>query len=310
MGKPAAFAFVQPVVFLLSLAGARVAVAQDQPPAPGPGGEAQPPPPPPPAQYPPPPPPAGQPPPQQYPPGQPPPQQYPPGQYPPQQYPPGQYPPQQYPPGQYPPPYTQYPPPPPVVKDPSVYNHDGLFFRMGLGFGPGWLTESVSVSGQPEFENKFNGLTVNIEFLLGGTLGSGFVLGGGLIANSMVNPSLQIDGEDVNEPGDTTIQLSTLALFANFYPNPKEGLNFQALVGYGQLSLTIDNESQNIGDIGGLVLGAGLGYDFWVGKQWSIGPSARLLYGSLSDEQDFGGASAEISESWIAPTLSFVATLH
>jgi hypothetical protein len=105
---------------------------------------------------------------------------------------------------------------------------------------------------------------------------------------------------------DTNLQLSTLALFTNIYPDPQAGLNLQVVLGYGGLSLTVDGESQPIGDIDGLVLGAGIGYDFWVGKQWSIGPSARLLYGMLGDEQTDG----EVTESWISPTLSFVATYH
>jgi len=191
------------------------------------------------------------------------------------------------------------------VPDPTVENHDGFFFRMGLGFGPGWLTETFSESGLPDVETNVRGLTVNVEFLFGGTLGSGFVLGGGLIGNSMINPTFEVGGDEVST-SDTTVQLSTIALFTNIYPDPKAGLNFQALVGYGQLSVTVDDETQNLGDVGGLVVAGGVGYDFWVGKQWSIGPAARLLYGALGDDQ--GGA--EVSETWISPTLSFVATYH
>jgi len=172
---------------------------------------------------------------------------------------------------------------PPGPRDPSAYNHDGFFLRMGLGFGPGWTDD-------------YNGLTANVEFLLGGTLGSGFVLGAGLNTHTMLSPA-----DDV-----TALQLGSFALFATWYPDPRAGLNVQTLLGYGQLRLYADQREQDIGDVVGLVLGGGVGYDLWVAKQWSLGPAARLTYGSLGDAQN----GAESHESWVSASLSLVATYH
>jgi outer membrane autotransporter protein len=95
-------------------------------------------------------------------------------------------------------------------------------------------------------------------------------------------------------------------MFATYYPDPLAGLNVHAFIGYGRLSLTIDGQDQDIGDLTGVVLGAGAGYDFWVGKQWSLGPAARLTYGALGGDQ--GGVEA--TETWVSPSILFEVTFH
>jgi hypothetical protein len=183
--------------------------------------------------------------------------------------------------------------------------HQGLFLRGSLGLGPSWLTESTSVGNVDSDTLKARGLTGAFELLLGGTPARGLVLGGGVTAHALVDPTVETPGATF-DTSDTSISLMTLTTFANYYPAPTEGLYVQALVGYGFLGLTVDGREQDVGDIHGFVFGGGVGYDFWVADQWSLGPAFRLTYAAL------GASEGDISvrERWLIPTVSFSVTYH
>jgi hypothetical protein len=52
----------------------------------------------------------------------------------------------------------------------------------------------------------------------------------------------------------------------------------------------------------------GVGYEFWVGSQWSLGGIARLLLVSGSLRAD--GSEVDFSGKGYAPSLLFTATHH
>ena len=197
-----------------------------------------------------------------------------------------------------------YGPPPARMEEPGVRNHDGFFLRLGLNLGYNTLTETREFNGQDLGDASIRGVAGGFDLLLGGTPAPGLVIGGALIQAYSSDPTVEIN--DVESEADGTLLLIGAAFFANYYFDPKEGLHAQALIGYGALDF-VNSEGQSGGnDPTGLILGAGVGYDFWIGDQWSVGPFGRVLYAKMS--VDAGGASA--SQSYLFPSIGAAFTLH
>jgi hypothetical protein len=171
---------------------------------------------------------------------------------------------------------------------------------MDLGFGPGSYTQEQSVGG----DAKMTGLVGNFALRIGGTLFPGFVLGGGLVGNSMSKPETEDSGE-VFDTSDASLGLGELQVFALYYPMPERGLHLLVSAGYGSLSVSEGYSSRDL-KMEGLVLGGGVGYDFWVSPQWSLGPAFVLTYGSLNSTDD----SFDRSGTFVAPVIAFTATYH
>jgi opacity protein-like surface antigen len=182
--------------------------------------------------------------------------------------------------------------------------HDGFFFQGSLGFGPGWLTETYDDDAFLFDEISFSGLTVHPEILIGGTLAPGLVLGGALTGHSMVNPTAEVDGQEA-ETEDTTVNFSQLSAFVHYYPSPAQGLYLHGSLGVVGASITVDDDTTE-SDAVGFTLGAGVGYDFWIANEWSLGPQFRFTYAHLSGEEE----EVEFTDSFISPTLSLSVTYH
>ncbi len=98
-----------------------------------------------------------------------------------------------------------------------------------------------------------------------------------------------------------------LGIFGDYYFDDTKGFHLQAMMGAASAqvqdntSTSSDNATMN-----GLGLAFGLGYDFWVGEQWSIGPEARVMWASLKNSK------SDIDEKYTvwAPTLLFSVTYH
>jgi outer membrane autotransporter protein len=189
----------------------------------------------------------------------------------------------------------------PAAAEPRT--HDGLFFQGSLGFGPGWLNEELK-SGSAEQKLSLSGVTGTFELLLGGSPAPGFVIGGGIASHRIVNPTIKVGGQDF-ETDDTSVGITQISLFSNWYPQPTSGLYLHGAVGYAAASVTVGETTRDAGT-SGIVLGVGAGYDFWIGKEWSLGPQFRLTYAHLNGEE--GGVDA--TDNFISPTIALSATFH
>ncbi len=193
--------------------------------------------------------------------------------------------------------------------DPTVHRHDGFYLRLGLGAG--FLASSLDA---PIGKISARGGGLALEFSLGGTVADGLVIGGGLwVAGTS---SVTLKGNFPGSPRDGgNASLGLLGVLADYYPNPNEGFHVQGGLGIGTLSfeknvaimtplnMAVENWS---GGGGGAMLG--VGYEFWVGKQWSIGGLARLLLmsGSLRGED----TGVTFDGKGYAPSILFAATNH
>lgn len=182
--------------------------------------------------------------------------------------------------------------------------HDGFYFRGGLG--PNFATISAEASmGNQSQDSSLSGAGLGIELLFGGTIAEGLVLGGALLADSMIDPTYEYDGEEQELDG-LHVQLNTLAVFSSYYPDPTAGFYVGGLVGYGGITFKFEDEDSQDTDLDGLVLGAHAGYDFWVSDEWSLGPELRLMLGLLSNEED----GVEYDDTYAGGALSLTLTYH
>jgi hypothetical protein len=135
---------------------------------------------------------------------------------------------------------------------------------------------------------------------LGGTIGP-VALGGGFFSDYAPSPSASVDGGSSVELEDVTMYLVGIGMFADIYPNPNEGLHFLPFVGWGGLETTYQGDAGG-SDPTGLVMSLGVGYDFWVSNEWSVGVMGRFAYAPLSRDQ--------ATFTTIAPALLATFTYH
>jgi hypothetical protein len=158
-------------------------------------------------------------------------------------------------------------PGPPVGR--TYRQHEGFYVRVGGGLGS-LLSADID---QGPISSSSNGVTLELEGLVGGSPASGVSIGGGLLA------SLQLSGdwEGDNVVGSQTANLTTVIIgpFADGYPHPRGGFHLGGLLGLARVAFEGPG-----GDGGSDALGVGgagwLGYDAWVAPEWSIGGELRL----------------------------------
>jgi hypothetical protein len=150
-----------------------------------------------------------------------------------------------------------------------------------------------------------------LEFALGGTVADGLVIGGGAYAAGTSTIKWKADNLGSGSVSGGPASMSVLGVFADYYPNPKDGFHVQGALGIGGMSFARDSDSgiplENwSGGVGGAMLG--VGYEFWVGRQWSIGAVGRVLLvsGTLRGQD----SDVDFSAKSYAPSLLFAATNH
>jgi len=173
------------------------------------------------------------------------------------------------------------------------HTHDGFYLQLDAGLG--YLSSSASFAGQSQ---KLSGVTFPTAILLGGTVGP-VVIGGGLISDYAPSPSASVNGVSGTLSG-VSMYLFSMGVFADIYPNPSGGLHFQPFLGFGSLQLSYHGYTGNSAT--GIVIAGGVGYDWWVADEWSIGVMGRMAYAPLS--------VSGIGYSTIAPALLATFTYH
>lgn len=314
------------VMLATSIALAQGGGAPPLPPSGQPGDPAPPPPsttprpPPPPPSTAQPPPGVGQPPPA-YPPGSGPPPGYgypPPGYgYPPPGYgypPPGYgYPPPGY--GYPPPGYGYAPPPPPdaaALRARTVRTHDGFQLRMGLGVSR--LNDTISQTSAPGLggasvvaSGKARGTGLALEVMLGGNVSSQVVLGGGVTFASVEHPT--IDGGDTAK---VTINYGLIGPYVDWYPDPKGGFHVLLQAGVAmvdvQPDVSFDSSSESTSS-SGVGVAPAIGYEWWIGEQWSFGVVGRITFlEATSNRRAF--TNVDEKHSIVAPSLLATFVYH
>lgn len=198
--------------------------------------------------------------------------------------------------------------------------HDGFYLRFASGFGV--YEERLESDDTRVYGGEVGGRTIGLasvgELALGGTVGKGLVVGGGIYTARLLTGHFRLDpGSPAAPPLELDPELRELLVlgpFVDWYPNPRRGLHLQAALGFAGLMSGDGNFRGDDDDDddryraygGGIVLG--IGYEWWIGEEWSLGALARAQAAAVSakDEADvrwFHGVST-------SPSLLLTLTYH
>lgn len=172
--------------------------------------------------------------------------------------------------------------------------HEGALVRLALGFG-GASTASDTVP-----EVTLSGAAGFFSLDIGGTVGERWALHGRLSANSMVEPTVSVDGEALGEVADSSLSYSLLGLGLTYYfPS---NLYLTAVLGLANATLKIGGV-QSDSQVGGAFVGD-IGHEWAVGGDWGLGLAGRIeLYSIPSSDTDDSLTAAALG-------LLFSATYH
>ena len=174
--------------------------------------------------------------------------------------------------------------------------HDGFYLELGLGLG--YLSTTAEAG---PFETTLSGMTIPSHLLLGGTPVPGLVIGGGVMTDYSFSPSGETSGGQTVTLNDVSLYLVGIGAFVNYYLKPEGGLHIQLFGGFGALEAT-QNGNAGGSDPVGLIIAPGVGYDFFIGSEWSFGVLGRFAYAPLKLN--------ETSYNTIAPALLATLTFH
>jgi hypothetical protein len=203
-----------------------------------------------------------------------------------------------------PPPPAPPPPPPEEREKAGAHTHDGFYFRLGLGGA--YFGGSVDTAQK----TSVTGGHIAIDLAFGGTPVPGLVIGGGIYGSG---------GGASWESGGTTTKidsstLSTLGPFIDWYPNPKDGWHLTGMIGFSRFLFSQNNVVDVTSTVGGAVMVGG-GYEFWIGREWSLGILGRLQYAQAQmNDLTFNGVAlttgSSVKVSAIVPALLLGLTYH
>jgi hypothetical protein len=185
----------------------------------------------------------------------------------------------------------------------DAYLHDGFYFRGTLGIG----YESVKGS---DFGFPFEGASVALTLLFGGTPIRGLVVGGGI--HFAAGPEGYHGGGIFPVPGHpdqfavarplhTIGAAFAIGPFVDWYPDARNGWHVGAAAGLGRVLIVGDE--QTYGPAGGLFGGC----DFWVSPQFSMGAFAAIF---ITGPYQLAGFSDNRNASSMATSIGISALLH
>lgn len=172
--------------------------------------------------------------------------------------------------------------PPPPASAPGARTHDGFFLRMGLGvaFHSSSVKQTPSDSGVSGAKIELTGSGVAVDFQIGGAVSKGVVLAADLGGHVIDGPDRKVtpDSTSVSRtdklPGK--VSYSRFGGVVVIYPNPTGGFHLFGGGGFGTAQVTPDNTSIDPVKVSGPQINGGVGYEGWIGNEWSLGGLLRL----------------------------------
>ncbi|MGE0322434.1 MAG: hypothetical protein AB7S68_09025 [Polyangiaceae bacterium] len=178
--------------------------------------------------------------------------------------------------------------------------HDGFYFKAAGGIG--YLSTSIRAATDDRLFGGTSASAVGFSGLLavGGTPVEHLVLGGAFTGGHFATPTLKDGSYETDAPDDFVFSLT--GPFAAYYFDQHQGLHVLGMLGFALLdpATSGDNYAQGAG------AAIGVGYDLWVGDEWSIGGVARAVM--MRTSHDVDGTS--VSYATLSPALMFSGTYH
>ncbi len=227
--------------------------------------------------------------------------------------------------------YQRTPPPPsPATKteprgtyvrlvDRSRRRHDGFYFRFALGLGMGHehvtsdrpLPSTSAFSFFPTPLDASGGaFAAATEMAVGFTPFPGVVLGVGSFTATL--PALSAKSKDPSTGNYDFLvsQLSVIGPLVDWYFFPKYGFHAEASPGVATY-VAGAGEPRTEGPLAqahtaiGFGFALGVGYDWWIGDQWSLGLLGRFMYGATSGSDGTVGFAHRTYSPAVLVTLTY-----
>jgi hypothetical protein len=178
----------------------------------------------------------------------------------------------------------------------SRRRHDGFYFRFAGGIGSGndsmksdkSLPTNATLSFEPDpLDGSGSALAAVTEIAFGYAVWPGITLGGGIYTATL--PKLTATVKDFRT-GSYDFDPSQLVVFGpvvDWYVNPDTGFHVQGSPGVasyvaGGGEPRIEGPGAQAHAAIGFGFMLGLGYEWWIADQWSLGFLGRLTYGATS----------------------------
>jgi hypothetical protein len=175
----------------------------------------------------------------------------------------------------------------------GAYEHDGFYLRTAAGIGA--YNESFRAESTPRYGGESGGYADGFatmgEIAVGYAVKPGFIVGGSLFAMDVSRASFE-PNDGVTVPNEVTPKRRELTLvgpFVDWYPNARRGLHFQGSAGFAVLAepwkhRDSSHEPAYVAIGGGATLG--VGYDWFVSEQWSLGVMAHIAGAIVTGTDD------------------------
>jgi hypothetical protein len=156
------------------------------------------------------------------------------------------------------------------------HRHDGFYLRLATGFGP--YNETIRLPSE-DSHTTVTGMASTSDFAIGGSPRPGLILGGAIWSTTVLASDTRTDPGAIVPP--STLQsgsYSVLGPWMDYYFDPHGGLHMPASLGFAVIrGLDAQGAGFHNDHIAyGAGILAGLGYDWWVGDEWSVGIVGRL----------------------------------
>jgi hypothetical protein len=174
--------------------------------------------------------------------------------------------------------------------------HKGFQFRGALGVG--YLSNN-----EPSSNTTFYGPAGTVEVYFGGSLQPRLFIGGMLSETSAIGPSISHNNVVYNTPNDLHMNLGTLGPYIDWYPS-YNGFHVLGTFGFADLSLSVAGVSYSAS---GPYMGTGVGYDWWVSRNWNVGVLSKFTYAPMTYTNPEGN---QYDENGTTFTVMFSVAYH
>jgi hypothetical protein len=191
-----------------------------------------------------------------------------------------------------------------AVRAASDYHHDGFFARVQAGLMLFSAHVEGSLGGRQRSQIRAYGQSSEIS--VGATVAPGAVVALSIMS-ALLDPTFVENGIEVSPDDDSVkVTLARVGPLLDWYPNPARGFHAQVAA-----SLALQAESDEKGRLiepgaAGVAFAVGLGQEWFVSQEISIGFVARVNGGHIARaEQGLRERSL-----WVAPELALAYTYH
>jgi hypothetical protein len=193
----------------------------------------------------------------------------------------------------------------PCIPAPGDHLHDGFFAAARAGVALFFAHEETTPD-VPPFRSRVRGIGQSGEVMVGATPWPGLVLGGSLWT-ARIDPTF-VEGGHVVRPDDDSVKVTVARIgpFLDWYPWPRRGFHTMASAAFGlQIESDVKGDPKRPAWVG-VALAVGSGYEWFVGRESSIGFVARITLFDVA--RDAAGADDRVLS--YAPELALAYTYH